>query len=345
MEIIDFRSDTVTLPTEEMRKAMYDAELGDDVYGEDPTVNKMEKVAADIMGTEAALIVPSGSMGNIACVLSHCNRGDEIILGDKSHIFLNEAGGVSALGGVHPHTIKNREDGTLALDDIKNAMRNEEDIHHPKTRLICLENTHNRCYGTPISPDYVKEVKELASEHELKIHMDGARIFNAAVALNIEVSEYSEYMDSVMFCLSKGLSAPVGSVICGSGEFIKQAKRIRKLLGGGMRQAGIIAAPGLIGLNKMRERLKEDHINAQKLASGLSDIPGFLLDIKTVRTNIIYFKLQPDIIDPEDFIKRTEEKKVKLLKTGENNFRMVTHYGINSSHIEETIRRIKSIFE
>ena len=268
MNNIDLRSDTVTQPTPEMREAMAKAVVGDDVYGEDPTVNKLQELAAKIMGKEAGLFIPSGTMGNLSAMLAHCQRGDEVILGNKSHTFLFEAGGISALGGVHSCQLPNQPDGSIKLDDIRNAIRSD-DPHNPITRLIALENTHNRCGGTYQIPAYTREVCDFAHQHGLAVHLDGARIFNAAIACGVSVKEMVSHVDSVTFCLSKGLCAPVGSILCGSREFIRQAHRIRKQLGGGMRQAGILAAAGIVALEHMVDRLIEDHIHARKLADGL----------------------------------------------------------------------------
>ena len=274
MNFVDLRSDTVTTPTPAMREAMYSAEVGDDVYGEDPTVNRLQALAAEKTGKEAGLFVTSGTMGNLAAVLAHCDRGDEVILGNLAHTFLFEAGGISALGGVHSHQIPNQPDGTLALDDILAAIR-PDDAHFPVTRLICLENTHNRCGGVSLSVEYTRQVGELAHEHGLQVHLDGARLFNAAVAQGVSAAELAGPVDSVTFCLSKGLSAPVGSVLCGSGEFIHRAHRIRKQLGGGMRQAGVLAAAGIVALETMVDRLAEDHARARTLASRLQALPGY----------------------------------------------------------------------
>ena len=250
--MIDLRSDTLTHPTQSMREAMATAEVGDDVFQEDPTVQKLETLSAEKMGKEAALFVPSGCMGNLISLLSHCGRGDEILLGDRSHISLYEVGGVAALGGVHPRPLPNNNDGTISIDLLEKGIRHS-DIHCPPTRLICLENTHNFCQGSPITPDYMTEVREIANKFGLKIHLDGARIFNAAVALGVPVAKLTEKVDSVMFCLSKGLSAPVGSLVCGSSEFIVKARKARKMVGGGMRQVGHIAAAGLIAITEQVE--------------------------------------------------------------------------------------------
>ncbi|MEI7672587.1 MAG: low-specificity L-threonine aldolase, partial [Deltaproteobacteria bacterium] len=290
MSIIDLRSDTVTLPTQAMREAIFNADLGDDVFTEDLTINRLEAMTAERLGMEAALLVVSGTMGNATCMLTHCARGEEAILGDCSHIFLNEAGGMSALGGVFPHTVPNLPDGTMRLDQIEAAIRSEN-IHFPRTRLICLENTHNRCYGAALTPDYTAAVVKLAKIQGISVHLDGARIFNAAVALGVDVRELTRGIDSVNVCLSKGLAAPVGSVICGNGKFIARARRIRKMLGGGMRQAGIIAAAGIVALEEMVERLAEDHTNARRLAEGISTIQGLATEPDRVRTNILYIDL------------------------------------------------------
>ncbi|MCX7995126.1 MAG: low-specificity L-threonine aldolase [candidate division WOR-3 bacterium] len=342
MKIIDLRSDTVTLPTPRMRKAIFDAELGDDVFEEDPTVRRLENIAAEIMGKESALLVTSGTMGNLVSILTHCRRGDEVILGDLSHTFLNEVGGISALGGIHPHTVKNLEDGTMDLSEIESAIRSDN-IHYPRTRLICIENTHNRCYGSPLSVKYTNEVCDLARKYNLKVHLDGARIFNAAVALNVDVKDLTRNVDSLSFCLSKGLSAPVGSVVCGTAEFIKEARRYRKMLGGGMRQAGIIAAAGIVALEDMIPRIKEDHDNARLLAEGISQIPELCIDLDKVKTNIVYFDLATDKISSEELLKRMNEKGIKFLSTGPNRFRMVTHYGITQEDIRITVETLKKV--
>lgn len=344
MKIIDLRSDTVTLPTQTMRQAIYDADLGDDVFGEDPTTNRLEKMAAERIGKEAAMMVASGTMGNLVCILTHCKRGEEVILGDQSHSFLYEAGGMSALGGIHPHTVVNQPDGTMRLEDIEAAIR-DENIHFPRTRLICLENTHNYCEGSPLTAKYTKEVAALAHKHNLKVHLDGARIFNAAVALGADVRELAGPVDSVSFCLSKGLSAPIGSVICGSGEFIYEARRNRKILGGGMRQCGIIAAAGIIALEQMTERLAEDHTNARRLAEGIAKIPGLSLDPKSIRTNIIYFNLSSKKLSAGILVKQLADQGIKVLQLGPALLRVVTHYGISSENIETTLTVLRKIME
>jgi threonine aldolase len=344
MTLIDLRSDTVTLPTEAMREAMHRAPLGDDVFGEDPTVNRLEKMAAERLGKEAALLVVSGTMGNIASILTHCARGEEVILGDSSHIFLNEAGGMSALGGIFPHTIANRLDGTLKLEDIESAIR-AENIHFPRTRLICLENTHNRCYGAPLTPEYTASVVALVKRHHLLLHLDGARIFNAAVALGVDVRELTRGCDSLNVCLSKGLAAPVGSVICGSKEFIANARRTRKMLGGGMRQAGIIAAAGIVALDQMTDRLSEDHANARHLAEGIACISGLAIDPARVRTNILFIDLDDKRFSDEEFLKRLAEKGVRISHTGPSRFRMLTHVGIGTKEIDAALKALHDVMQ
>jgi threonine aldolase len=342
MKIIDLRSDTVTLPTGEMRQAMFEAVLGDDVFNEDPTVNEFEQRAAEIVGMEAALLVTSGTQANLVSVLTHCARGEEIILGDASHIFLNEAGGISAVGGIHPHTIPNQPDGTLKLEDIRAAVRGDDE-HWPRTRLLCLENTHNRCYGAPLTPDYIDQAAACAREFGLKVHCDGARIFNAAVALGVDVKELTRSVDSLAFCLSKGLSAPVGSVVCGTSAFIREARRNRKVLGGGMRQCGIIAAPGMVALESMITRLKDDHENAQRFALGIKNIPGLSIETERVRTNIVYFDLVDEKITTAEFLDALDKTGVKLLDTGPRRFRAVTHYGIEQEDIDRALDAIHAV--
>jgi len=342
MKTVDLRSDTVTLPTEEMLDAMRSAPLGDDVFGEDPTINRLQQAAAELTGKEAALLVSSGTMGNLVCVLTHCRRGEEAILGDKSHMFLNECGSMSSVGGVHPHTIPNQPDGTMRIEDIESAIRTDND-HWPRTRLVCLENTHNRCYGAVLTPDYMASVADSARQRGLKVHLDGARIFNAAVALGVDIKEFTRHVDSLSFCLSKGLSAPVGSVVCGAGEFIAEARRNRKLLGGGMRQAGIIAAPGIVALGQMIDRLTEDHKNARHLAEGIAGVPGLSIDVSTVYTNIVYFDIESENITAEQLKARLAEKGIKALPTGTARIRMVTHHGIEAEGIDLTISALNDI--
>lgn len=336
MNVIDLRSDTVTLPSPQMREAIYHADLGDDVFGEDPTVNRLEQMAAERVGKEAGLLVVSGTMGNLVSILTHCGRGDEIILGDQSHTFIYEAGGTAALGGIHPRTVPNQPDGTLRLGDIEAAIR-PDNVHFPRTRLICLENTHNRCSGTPLSPAYTAQVAGLARAHRLAVHLDGARIFNAAVALNVDVRELTRDVDSLSLCLSKGLAAPVGSVICGSRDFIAEARRTRKLVGGGMRQAGIIAAAGIVALDTMVDRIREDHDNARRLARGIAAIEGLSVDLNRVQTNIVYFDVAGQSPSAERFAAILGARGVRVLGTGPNRLRAVTHYGISAADIDQAL--------
>jgi len=343
MDWIDLRSDTVTQPAPEMRQAMEGAPVGDDVYGEDPSVNRLQELAAERMGKEAGLFVPSGTMGNLAAILAHCGRGDEVILGSSAHTFLFEAGGISALGGVHSCQIPNQQDGTLDLEAIRSAIR-PDDEHQPVTRLITLENTHNRCGGVPLSVAYTQAVGELAHAHNLKLHMDGARIFNAATALGVSAQELVDPADSVTFCLSKGLCAPVGSVICGSRDFITRAHRVRKQLGGGMRQAGVLAAAGIIALETIANRLDEDHIRAQRLAEGLSEIPGIVLDPGTPFTNMIFCSLGEDVpLDSGQVGALLAEHKVRVGIVGPRRFRIVTHYWIRDAEVEQAIAAFKEV--
>lgn len=334
--MIDLRSDTVTLPSPQMREAIARAELGDDVFGEDPTVIELERIAAERVGKEAALLVVSGTMGNLVSILTHCGRGDEIILGDLAHTFLYEAGGTAALGGVHPHPVPNQPDGTLRLQDIEAAIR-LDNVHFPRTRLICLENTHNRCHGAVLTVEYMTQVGELARGRGLALHLDGARIFNAGVALGVSVKDLTRDADSVSICLSKGLAAPVGSLVCGSKPFIAEARRIRKVLGGGMRQAGIIAAAGIVALSEMVDRIQEDHSNARRLAAGIAAIDGLSIDLARVQTNIVYFDLLDDRPCAEEYAQEAARRRLGILSTGPNRLRAVTHYGISAQDIDEAL--------
>lgn len=344
MTFIDLRSDTVTQPTPAMREAMAQAPVGDDVYGEDPSINRLQEMAAARLGKEAALFVPSGTMGNLAAILAHCARGDEVILGNKAHTFLFEAGGISALGGVHSCQIPNQEDGTLALEDIRNAIR-PDDVHQPVTRLVTLENTHNRCGGVALSAEYTQAVGNFAHEHGLLLHLDGARIFNAAAGLDVDAKALVEPVDSVTFCLSKGLCAPVGSVLCGSREFIQRAHRIRKQLGGGMRQAGVLAAAGIVAMETMTGRLSQDHEHARCLAQGLAQIPGLVLDPGTPYTNMIFLRLAEDaqVGNAHEVAQRLAGQGVKVGVVGERRFRLVTHYWIDDAAVERAITAFRAV--
>jgi threonine aldolase len=344
LKIIDLRSDTVTLPTPAMREAMYRAEVGDDVFGEDPTVNRLEEMAAERMGKEAAVFVVSGTMANLVCLLTHCGRGDEFIIGHLAHTFLYEVGASAGLGGLHPHTLPNQPDGTLDLEDVEAAIR-VDNIHFPRTRLICLENTHNRCGGAALSVEYTNSLCELAHSGHMAVHLDGARVFNAAIALGVDVKDLTRNVDSVAFCLSKGLSCPVGSLVCGRADFIAEARRSRKMVGGGMRQAGIIAAAGVVALEQMIDRLAEDHVNARRLAEGLAEIAGLSTDLERVQTNLVYFDLVDEGLEHDQFLVRLNEGGVNMLSTGPRRFRAVAHYGIEAEDIEKALAVVRQVME
>ena len=335
--MIDLRSDTITLPTPAMREAMYRAEVGDSMRGEDPTFNRLEEMAAEIMGKPSALFVTSGTMGNLVALLAHCQRGDEMILGDVAHIFLYESGGASALGGIQPRPLPNQPDGTLLLDQIEAAVRPDAS-HLPHSRLICLENTHNRCGGAAIPPDYFAGVREVADRHGLKVHLDGARILNATVALGVDPREIMQHVDSVTFCLSKGLSAPVGSLLCGNMDFVYRAQRVRQMLGGGLRQAGVVAAAGIVALEQMVDRLAEDHVRARRLAEGIAAIPGFAIDVDSVQTNIVNFGLVPDVVvTGQEVVDLLRDKDVLLIHSPERGFRAVAHCWIDDKDIASAL--------
>jgi len=340
MRIIDLRSDTITRPTPAMRRAMADAEVGDDVFGEDPTVNRLEEMAAKRLGKGAALFVASGTMANLVSLLVHCGRGDEVILGDRSHTFFYEQGGCAGLGGIHPRTLPNKPDGTLGLRAIEEAIR-PDNIHFPRTRLIVLENTHNRCSGSPLTPQYMKDVGEIARRNRVNVHVDGARIFNAAISLGVDASELVSEADSVSFCLSKGLAAPVGSVVCGGRDFIEEARRARKVLGGGMRQAGILAAAGIVALTEMVERLAEDHDNARQLAKGLAGVEGLAVDPESVKTNIVYIDIIRNNVSSGDLADRLSREGVLLLPTGPRQMRAVSNYHITADDVKYAVRVIR----
>ncbi|HKI52687.1 MAG TPA: low-specificity L-threonine aldolase [Anaerolineales bacterium] len=337
MDYVDLRSDTVTKPTPEMREVMAEAEVGDDVYRDDPTVNKLEAMAAERLGKESAIFVPSGTMGNLLALLVHCQRGDEVIVGNHSHIYLNEAGGMSALGGIQPNPIPNQKDGTLLVDDILASIRTE-DVHHPITRLICLENTQNVCGGIPLTVEYTKQVGEIASKHNLALHIDGARIFNAAVAQNVGVKELAEPADSVMFCLSKGLVSPIGSMLVGTEKFINRARHLRKMLGGGMRQVGVLAAAGILSLEKMTARLVEDHKHAKEIAEGLRQINGIVVDEDSPRSNMIYLNLsEKTAISMPQIAEKMKELGVLIDAEDPRRLILVTHYWVDDDGVEKSI--------
>jgi threonine aldolase len=318
---------------------MYEAELGDDVHREDPTVNRLEELAAEVMGKEAALLTTSGTMSNLLGVLANTRPGDEIIVGSEAHMFWYEVGGASALGGVVIRTIPNDEDGKLDATDVEEAIR-LENIHFPKSALLCLENTQNRCGGAVLTCEYTEEISRLAHQHGLQVHLDGARIFNAAVALGVPARELVAPVDTVNFCLSKGLSAPVGSLFCGTRETVERARKWRKMLGGGMRQAGVIAAAGIVAIEKMVDRLAEDHANARRLVGGLAQIPGFSVSPEKVPTNIVNFEFPPEV---SDFVIKIGERGVKFLSRSGRSVRAVTNRMVGAEDIEEALGRINRL--
>jgi threonine aldolase len=342
-EFIDLRSDTVTLPTDEMLDAIKHTELGDDVFKEDPTVNTLEELAAKTLGKDAALLVTSGTQANLVSLMSNTRRGDMVLLEAESHIYWYEVGAISAIAGLLPWPIQSTH-GALAPETIQTALR-PKNIHYPNTTLICIENTHNRHGGTVITPRQIEAISEVAKTNDLKLYMDGARIFNAAVALKTDVRRLTRHVDNLMFCLSKGLSCPVGSIIVGDTEFIEKARKMRKILGGGMRQAGVIAAPGIIALEKMISRLEEDHQNAKTLAKGLDEIPGVEVKLENVQTNIVYFNIHNLGITTEEFLSKLKEHGILALAPGKEKVRMVTHYGIDQGHIDRTLNAIEEIVQ
>ncbi len=344
---IDLRSDTVTVPTPAMREAMMRAEVGDDVFGEDPTVRALERRAAALTGMEAALFVASGTMGNLASLLAHCDRGREVVVGDESHIYHYENGSASALGGMVMHPVRTSPDGTLPLDALEAAIHSPAHhyhyYHHAPAGVICLENTHNRCGGTILPPAYVADVAALARRHALPVHLDGARLFNAAVALKRPLTDWTQHVTSVQLCLSKGLSAPVGSLICGPAAFVDRARWMRKVLGGGMRQAGVIAAPGLVALDRMIDRLADDHRHAQIVADGVRALPGVALDPPQVDTNIVVFRM-PGVAEAEAFAAALAARGVLISDFGGGRLRVVTHYGISEDDCRAAVDTMRDVW-
>lgn len=339
MRYIDLRSDTVTMPTKEMRQAMANAEVGDDVYGDDPTVNKLEALAAKMVGKEASLFVPSGTMGNQLAVMSHTQRGNEVILGENSHIVVHEAGATAVLSSVQLRTIKSPDDIVYPAA-VLNAIRSD-DIHEPKTGLICMENA--LANGTVVPLNIMKEVYNIAKSHDIPVHLDGARLFNAAAYLNVEPSDVAKYADSVMFCLSKGLCAPVGSMLAGTKTFVDKARRNRKILGGAMRQAGILAAAGIIALEEMTKRLKADHENARYMAERLMEIKGIELNINSVQIDMVWFRLSSSIIDPDTLVDKLFEKSIKINGPEGGLYRFVTNNDVSKEDIDYVIECIKEL--
>ena len=339
MGFIDLRSDTVTQPTDAMRRAMAEAAVGDDVFGEDPTVNELEVLAADQLGKEAGLYVPSGTMANLVAVMTHAQKGDEVLLESESHTFLNEAGGISAVAGVFPRTIAGTL-GYIASEQLRTTIRSSN-VHYPPSRLLCLENTHNRAGGIPFGPDEMGAIAAAAHKLGLIVHLDGARIFNAAVALGVPAKAIVRECDSVMFCVSKGLSAPVGSVLVGSRAFIERARRFRKMVGGGMRQAGVIAAAGIVALKTMVNRLAEDHASARRLAEGLAAVPGLSVDVPRVRTNMVLLEVGDPLGSAAEFVARMQREGVLALSSGPHTIRLVTHRHITQDDVGRALEAVR----
>jgi threonine aldolase len=342
-EFIDLRSDTVTLPTEEMFEAIRHAKLGDDVYGEDPTVNELERLAAERMGKDSAVLVASGTMANLVSLMSNTRRGELVILESESHMYWYEVGGVSAVAGLLPWPMKSSF-GAFDPEDLEGAIR-PRNVHFPEVGLVCVENTHNRHGGTVVAPEQLRVVSEVARLHGLRVYMDGARIFNAAVALRVDVKEFTKHVDNLMFCLSKGLSCPVGSLVVGSREFVEKARKNRKLLGGGMRQAGIIAAPGIVALEKMVERLEEDHRNAKLLAEGIARLDGLRVDLDRVQTNMVLFDMSELGVADERFLSLLRGKGVLAAAIAKHKIRFVAHRGIEREHVEKALDAVRSVVE
>lgn len=345
MDTIDFRSDTVTWPTPEMREAMATAQVGDDVYGEDPSVNELEQLAADMLGFEAGLLVSSGTQGNLTALLTHTQRGDEVIMGNDSHTFLAEASGAAVLGGISYMPLPTDHIGRMNIEHVEDAIRGD-DPHYPITRLISTENSSGNNNGAALPPDYFAAMREVADRHNLSLHLDGARFFNAVTALAIDPKEITQYLDSTSICLSKGLCAPVGSILLGSHEFIHKARRIRKILGGGMRQAGVFAAAGLIALREMTKRLETDHQNAKRLAEGLAQIPGIRITPSDIQTNLVFFYLDSSVaLTNKEVGERLKKDYNILISSGykKQKFRAVTHYWITEKEVDLLLNALREI--
>jgi threonine aldolase len=341
--VIDLRSDSVTLPPAAMREAMAGAELGDDVYGEDPTVNRLEELAADRLGTEAAIFVASGTMANLLALMAHCPRGRKVLIGDRSDIWLWEAGGASALGGLVYHPVPTQRDGSLAIADLEACFQDESDPQCAIVGLLCLEDTHCLTGGRALALDDLARVQSFAHHRGLPVHLDGSRLFNAAVAQGVAAREIARHADSVSFCLSKGLCAPVGSMVAGRRDLIAAVRRLRKMVGGGLRQAGVLAAAGIYALDHMIERLAEDHFNARRLAEALAAVPGIRLDPEPPQTNIVFWSLEDPDLPVALFLRELEAEGVRVMELGRGRIRAVTHYGITTEDVEraaETIQRV-----
>ncbi|WP_367127899.1 low-specificity L-threonine aldolase [Saccharothrix sp. HUAS TT1] len=341
--MIELRSDTFTLPTPDMLKAMVDAPLGDDVYGEDPTVRGLEELAAEVFGKQAACLTPSGTMANLTAIMAHAPRGAKVLVGDESDIHIYEAGGASVLGGVVYEPVRTAADGTLALDDLARGFPDDpDDPQFALPALICLENTHNRAGGKVLPLDYLARVRRFADERGVAVHLDGARVFNAAVASDVPVARIAEHVDSVQFCLSKGLGAPIGSIVVGSAEFITRARRLRKMLGGGMRQAGVIAAAGILAITAA-DRLAEDHANARRLAEGLAEVDGVEVDPAAVQTNIVMFRVTDRRFTWQSFVASAAAEGLAVGELGHGRIRAVTHSGVSAADVDRAVAVVRDV--
>lgn len=338
MKTIEMRSDTFTLPTQEMLTAIQEANLGDDVYGEDSTVIKLQQLAANMLGMEESLLMPSGTMANLSSILAHCPRGSKVLVSDESDIYIYEAAGASVCGGIMYEPIHTEADGSLSLINLEKSFPHElDDPQFALPALICIENPHNRMGGRILPISYLQELRHFAKKKNISIHLDGARLFNAAVALNINVSEITKHVDSVQICLSKGLSAPIGSIVAGKKDFIEKVRRIRKMLGGGMRQAGIIAAPGIVALQSMVNRLHVDHENALYFAKGLSNIKGIEINVEDVEINMVFFRINHAAYTWSSFINEVDKYGLKLSELGHDRIRAVIHSGITRDDIDRAL--------
>jgi len=341
--MIELRSDTFTLPSAAMVKAMGEAALGDDVYGEDPTVRELEETAAGLLGKESACLMPSGTMANLAAIMAHARRGSKILVGAESDIYVYEAGGAAVCGGVIYEPIPNRPDGGLDVSDLARAFPDDpDDPQFALPSLICLENTQNRCGGVVLALDHLAEVRRFADARGIPVHLDGARLFNAAVAMGRPAAEIARYADSVQFCLSKGLSAPIGSILAGGADFITAARRVRKMLGGGMRQAGIIAAAGLVALSDV-SRLHDDHVHARRLADGLADIAGIAVEPGAVQTNIVMFRVTDPRFTWPVFVAAARSRGLALAELGHGRIRAVTHSGVSERDVDAAVDIVRRV--
>ncbi|NUT45953.1 MAG: threonine aldolase [Saccharothrix sp.] len=343
--MIELRSDTFTLPTPDMLKAMADAPLGDDVYGEDPTVRALEELAAGTLGKQAACLTPSGTMANLASIMAHAPRGAKVLVGDESDIHIYEAGGASVLGGVVYEPVRTGADGTLALRDLERGFPDDpDDPQFALPALICLENTHNRAGGKVLPAAYLADVRRFADERGVAVHLDGARIFNAAVASGVPVARIAEHADSAQFCLSKGLGAPIGSVVVGPADFVTEVRRLRKMLGGGMRQAGVIAAAGILAITT-HDRLAEDHANARRLAEGLSTLDGVEVDPAEVETNIVMFRVTDPRFTWRSFVAAAAAEGVAVGELGHGRIRAVTHSGVTARDVDRAVDVVRDVLK